>query len=341
MIRAAVVLSLLAAVPQGSKPAVASYPLKNGRNLVGEVVNVQGDTVTFRLHAYDGTTESSRSLGEFTPAAVCAIRGAACADTFEEHFALAKFAAQNDMLEAAGREAVRAKQAALKGSDGAAQVKQLEKWAADVLEDRFHEALAANDVAKARHYMQVLFTRVPDGKTEGQRNRMIQELQNASAGPRPNAGGAPGAGPAGGPPNPQLQQARDLLADAMRQSQQASAMGGNYQGARQKFDSAINQFQAAARAARSIQSSATDPATRQAAGSLLEQIMQQGIQTVVEASHHIMQAGDYPKAQEYANRILQIDPNNPQALALQRDIQSSTTNPGFRWGFGWGWDVIR
>jgi len=332
----ALVLSWLVA-PQ-DKPAV-SYTLKTGQSLTGNVVKLDGDEVTLRIKIFDGFAETTRKLGDFTPRSACNIQSATLrADSFDDHFKLAKYAVENGVLDVAGTEAGIAKQIADK-TPGGPQVAELHKWAADTLEKLFHDAVAKGDVPKADHFLKVLMTRVPEQRTDAQKNAMLGELDRAEQKKQDELADQKKAkveAAAAKEQERQLAPIRKELEEGKKLAGEGLVQAGSTGTALNKLDDAITHYRTAWKATEKLQkSSSTDAALKKEAGNLAEQILENGINAGLSAAHLLTARSDYQKASEYVNKILALDPDNDEAKDLRRTIELASSSSG--WGWGWGY----
>ncbi|MGH3115150.1 MAG: hypothetical protein ACRDOP_16940, partial [Gaiellaceae bacterium] len=102
--------SLLALAPPA---APRTYALKDGKELLAEVLRVDGNRVALKVHVETGTVEVTRPIEDFVPhSAFNILRTAVAPNDIAAHVKLAEFAVENGLIDAARRELRRAREIA-------------------------------------------------------------------------------------------------------------------------------------------------------------------------------------------------------------------------------------
>jgi tetratricopeptide (TPR) repeat protein len=338
MINTFLVLLALALPVQQEKPT--SFMLKSKEVLNGSIVAVQGEKVRLQIAVMGGTAEITRNLSDFTPTSAYLIRASQIkADSFADHFELAKFCVANGVVKLAGKECRAARDIAEKANDGGAQRKQLASWVADTLESLFKKAVADGDRTEAQRLLTLLNTHVPDERTDAQREALADMLEAAEQKvvedrKKERAAKASAA----------EQKDRDKKLDAIykqietgeKSQRDATANSGKTGQATNKYETAFNSYKSAWQAAQALLKANKDEDwVKEAVGDIGQRLHKNAVATCLGAASALTVQSDYRNALEWANKILTFDPDNGEAKDMIRHIQLCQASASGGWGLGW------
>src|SRR5687768_6373819 len=144
---AAIALSVLGAFQDSATIFVET---KDGQSAKAQVLSLTGSKAKLKVYALVGEITMTRDLADFVPESAFMIEVRATdPKTFEQHFALAKRAAELDLLPQAGHQVRSAAKLAGTGPEGEKKTKELRSWAAGELERFLKDAVAAGDLEHA------------------------------------------------------------------------------------------------------------------------------------------------------------------------------------------------
>jgi hypothetical protein len=318
--------------------------LKDGRTGNVEVLAVEAGTAKLRVYGLGGHMVVKRPLDDFTPQSAFDIESAvANATTFEQHFGLAKRAAELGLLRSAGKEA-RAAITAVEGKPEAeAKTAEVRAWAADALEKQLRQAVTQGDLRGAQQMLKLLATRLADQRTEEQlaqlaaqvegmrksaearrqaeRQIKLDEKQRAAIAKKLE------------PIHARVAAGDELVRKAMTQASQTSA-------AARACNEAINQYKAAWKATEKlVKDFPDDPEVQREAAELGERLHSSAIDAALLAANMLTVQGDYKGALDWTGKVLAFDPGNAEAKDMMQTIQVSSAAASGEWA--WGWRAVR
>lgn len=310
-----------------------TYALKSGQVLTGNVVRVEGETVTLKVTMFGGTAEIQRKLDDFTNDTAYLIASAAGKDTPDDHLRLAQFAAGMQMKNAARKE-FRAAYALAEAAKDEPKMKEIEKVAADVVERAFKLALEKGNLTQAKEFLEILVVRLYDQRTDAQRESLVAMLDAATekvAAARKAAEEARIEKQAAADMARLLKPIDKKLAEA-HQANNDGLVAKNRGTAHQNYDNAIEAYREAYRGIISLQKNQPNNRPMQdKLSSMLVQLLDDGIDTCMNAASLLMTQTDFNGAQKYVNLALTVDPKNQKALEMRQEIQQAAATSGRRW----------
>src|SRR5262245_42540641 len=165
----ATLLSTLLGWACAQDPTPVTVTTKTGKTVRLQVLSVANGKAKVKIFAFGGEVTMERDLSVLTPESQFLVETrAANPKTFEQHFVLAKRAAELELLPQAGQQARLAVKAAGDGPDAESSRKLLRAWAADALEKMIGNAVADDDLERAEDCLEILTSRLADQRTEEQ-----------------------------------------------------------------------------------------------------------------------------------------------------------------------------
>ena len=337
---AAIAVSVLGAFQDSATVFVET---KDGQSAKAQVLSLSGGKAKLKVYALVGEITMTRDLDDFVPESAFMIEVRATdPKTFEQHFALAKRAAELDLLPQAANQVRSAAKLAGTGPEGEKKTKELRSWAADQLERFVKAAVAAGDVEHAQHCLGLLTTRLPEERTEEQLAALaasVDELRASAA------------------------RKKDAARAEKLSKEQAAALEKSFEPIRSKsakgdkeLSKAISQSKDTAASARSCESAVAaykdafqqaqelskkleeDPAAQQELTSLVDHIVSSALRAAMHAANVLVLQSDYKSATDWVNRILKFDPDNEEAKEMLKTIQLASAagadRDDYRYG-GW------
>ena len=325
-------------------PGLVSLQLKTKETLHAKVLDVQGDKVTLRISMMGGEGTVKRKIADFTPEAQMTVYAAANkADTADAHWALAKQAANLDLIKEAGRELRAAVKAAEKEADGKAKITEIEKWAAERVSKLFDKAIADKDLEAARHYLKILATRLADHVDEEKlaqhfdrlqaAERTVQEDQDKTAEQAVREASANVRTKEFAPIYKQVEAGDKHAREGLKNARKTVAAVNCH-------EKAIDSYRSAWKATQKLlEENEGKDAIHEEASRLANRIRNSAIQSALHAANALVLQSNYREATEWAGKILAVDPMNAEAKEMMRTIQLADAAASGEWR--WGWQVAR
>jgi hypothetical protein len=329
----------LALAAQDSKPI--HVKTKAGKEASVQVLGLEGTKAHLKVFAMGGEVTLKRDLSEFTPESAFLIEMRATnPTTFEQHFGLAKKAAEMGLLPQAGGQARAAAKAAGEGPAGDAKELELRSWAAGALEKFIAVAIAAGDVETARDGLTILTTRLADQRTDEQLAKISASVEMLSQSVATKHASDRAA---------KRDAARRADLDKKLETIRATAekgdkaLAGAYSDARKtaqavkSVEQAIDHYKSAFNKAKELaEANPNDSELATEVAALCDQMADSAIRGALHAASLLTTQSDYNGATEWCNRILKFDPENAEATAMLQTIQIASAEAGSRdWRYGW------
>lgn len=332
-------LLLLPLAPQGGAPAdLQEFKCTDGQSHVGTVVSLDQGKVKLRVSILGGSMVITRKLDEFEPASAFRIQLAANPPKdFDEHFAMAKKAAELGLRTAAGAQA-RLAVAKVKGTpDYEAKHKLVRAWAADALEKMVRDAVAAGDLPTAKASIELLTTRFGDQRTEEQLDAIATLVEGLGDKKKADEAAKRQARLDAKqremiernlkPIEKNVAQGTKLYNDAVRKTQT---------GASSKLcEQAIAEFRKAYNALKDlVEKNPDDEHLAAAAATLGKEMHDTAIRAALHAANMLCVQTDYKGALEWTQKVIAFDPDNAEAKEMMKAIQAAQAD-GDDWRWGW------
>jgi hypothetical protein len=332
-------IALVALLAQSSEPF--SVRRTNGQISEVEVLALEGNLATLKMSVLEGSMQTRRRLSDFEPRSAFRIAQVGIqADSFEEHFELAKIAAEFRLPDRVGDQAQAAIESAAEFEDAEAKALAVRAWAADLLERWVTEAVDGGDHRSAEEYLKLLATRLPDQRTEEQLDALVGKvdaLEVAAEARRQDDRQARLDDRARADLERQLRPIRRnietgdrRLRDAIAQSRRTSRSVG-------LASQAIDAYRSAWTTAEALR--AEHPENDEL-GLEIEDIAghihDHGIQAALHAANMLTIQTDFRGAMDWVTKVMEFDPGNAEAQEMLRTIQlEDASSSDFVWR-GWG-----
>jgi len=329
-----------ALLPQDPAPATLALRTTSGETINAQLLDCAGEKVKLKVFVMGGSMTVTNQLDDFEPASVFALElQAKKPKTYEDHFAMAKRAAQLHLLPQAGAQC----RAAIKAAEGAADLPQkrtaLRAWAADAIEQAIREAIAANNLPMARNALKLLTTRLADQRSEEQIDAVTKTVealtdqqeaikaqkQQARLDEKARASIEQRMKPI----QKDMQQGDKYLGDAIRKSRSTAASA-------KLCDQAIDAYKRSYKALQDLVAKYPDDGDLSgSASSLVAHMHDQAIRAGLHAANMLTVQSDFKGAMEWAQRILAFEPENAEAKEMVRTIQMASAEASGDWDWRW------
>ena len=332
------VSSTTARAQEDAKTIAVQY--KNGTNARVQVLGMEGDKVTLRILVFSGSMELKKRLSDFEPESGFRVEVEATKPTtYEAHLALAKKAAELQLLQPAGAQA-RAAVAAVAGkSDEEAKTQAVRAWGADTLEGWLHEAVRKEDLRDSEHFLKLLSTRLSDQRTEAQLDVLAGEVsglrqkardwRKAERQAKLDARARKAIDRKLEPIRGNSDRGDKLYRQAIAKSRQTTQSAN-------LAEKAIASYRKAWRALESLQKkNKNDDYLAKEAEGIASHIRENAIQSALHTANMLCVRSDYKGALGWTAKILAFDPGNAEAKQLVQTIQIASAADS-EWGWGWG-----
>ncbi len=340
MSTAVLALPLVLLLPHAQDPETMSVHWKDNRTGNVQVMGVEGDKVRLKMFIMGGSTVITSPLADFTPESAFAIELAAAQPaTFDAHFALAKKAGELHLVPQAGKQA-RAAVASLKDDPQAkAKESEVRAWAAGALERVLAEAVAAQNLPAAKHYLKLITTRLADQRSEQQLDALaasVNALEGKQAATKQAERQAKLDAKAKAEVERRLKPIQDKITAADKLLHEAFVKSGNTSAAARSCEKAVESYKASWKATQSLAEQYPDDADLQnEVVAIGEHLHDHAIRAALQAANSLTIQGDYRNAMDWANRILAFEPTNAEAKEMVRTIQLASASASGDWAWGW------
>ncbi len=312
---------------------------KDGKAVSGALLSVEGDVVKLRVHLLGGSAVSTHHLSDFEPASAWRIGMAANPPKdFEGHFAMARAAAAAGLLKQAGREA----EAALTSTPSDLRQQreaELHAWAADALEQEIQKALKDGDLTEAQHCLKLLTTRLADQRSEEQLHAIAEQVEaveqqrkdarHAAHDQRADERQRRAVDRHLKPIQKEIEKADKYYGDAVRKSRSTAQSA-------KLCDRAVKDYTKAWKATNKLTGEYPDDHhLAMVAAEMTHHIHDNALRAALHAANMLTNQSDYKGAMEWAQRILQLEPDNKEAKEMVKTIQLAEAEASGQWRWGW------
>ncbi|HEX5052514.1 MAG TPA: hypothetical protein VFZ65_12125 [Planctomycetota bacterium] len=314
--------------------------MKDGRTERIQPLELNGDKARFRVFVLGGEMVVTRKLSDFSPDSAFRFEVATRKpDSFEDHFDMAKKAADLDLLPPAGAQARQAIEKVKGTPEEAANTAKVRAWAADTLETKLRAAIAAADLAKAKQLLKLLTTRLSDQRTEESLAALAESVdglsQKAAEGERVSRQEKLDA------------KARDAIEKRLKPIYERIEKGDKYQTAgisqsrktvqaTRQCEQSIDAYKAAWKATQELaEKYPDDEELAKEVAAIGSRLQTSAIRSALHAANMLVVQSDYKGAMDWTGRVLRFDPDNAEAQAMVRTIQVAEAAASSQWGWGW------
>jgi tetratricopeptide (TPR) repeat protein len=323
-------------------PAPISVTTKDGRSQTVQVLSLANGKAKLKVTQIVGEMTVTRALDDFIPESVFMIEVRATdPKTFEQHFALAKRAAELDLLPQAGNQARKARKAAGSGADAAAKTKELQAWAANELERMIGAAVAAKDAEKASHCLEILTTRLPEERTEEQLTKLteaVDALREQAAAKKATDQAAKRTKDQQTALQKKLEPIQQKSAKGDKELSRAIAQSKSTSTSVSACESAVAAYKDAWKQAQEVlKQSGDDADAQEEIAAITDHVAASAIDAALHAANMLVAQSDYKSATDWVNRILKFDPDNEEAKEMLTTIQLASAAASDKDDYRWGW----
>jgi hypothetical protein len=330
-------VALLGATDLPQEPEAMTVAFTDGRTERVQVLGLDGDTARLKLFMFGGEMQVKRRLADLAPESRFRVElEATKPQSFEDHFKMAKKAADLGLLSSAGTEA-RAAVETLEGKpDAAAKTAEVRSWAAGAIEAMLTNAIAADDIQRAEHLVKILATRLADQRSEEQLAAWADKIDAMRTGRVAKKDAERRAKMDQKQKDDIEKRLKPIYAkiEAGDKAQRdAVAKSRNTSQSAQLAERAIDSYRAAWKDAQSLlEKYSDDQQLVQEVEGIGRRLHDDAIRAALHAANVLTVQSDYKGALDWTTRILKLDPSNDEAKQMQRVIQLSQAAS---WGWGW------
>jgi len=286
-----------------------------------------------------GSVTTTKSLELFTPMSRMRIVEAVTdLGSFEGRLALAQRAAGWRLLEPAGRHAQAAIDLAAAREDGTELIAGVRKWAADALEAAIVRSVREGELEYAQHCLKLLTTRLASERSEERLDALAGAVEGLEAELRAARLEARQKGREAAKVRAlakQLEAVEERLALGDRRLRDAIAASRTTVKSARLAEDAIAAYRAAWKAAEALLvKTPADLALAEEVALVGERAMAQMVRASLHVSSVLTVQSDYKGALAWTDRVLEVEPENAEALELRRTIQTAATACD-AWCWGW------
>jgi len=334
--------TFVAALITAQDPAPISVTTKEGKSATVQVVSLANGKVKLKITQIVGEMTVTRSLDDFEPLSAFMIEVRATdPKSYDQHFALAKRAAEFDLLPQAGHQLRQAKKAAGSGADAETKVKALKAWAAGELERMVGVAVAAHDLEKAARCLDILATRLPEERTEEQLAKLaesVNALREQEADVRAAQAAAKRTKDQQTALQKKLEPIKSKNAKGDKELSRAISQSSNTVASVKSCESAVAAYKDAWKQAQEVLKQSEDDAEAQEEiAALTDHAADRAIAAALHAANMLVTQSDYSAATEWVNKILKFDPDNAEAKEMLTTIQLASAAASDRDDYRFGW----
>jgi hypothetical protein len=340
---ALLVLLLPVSDPLCQDPQSIQVRMKDGQFDRIVPLSLTGDTARYRVFVLGEEMTVTRKLSEFTPLGAFQFEEFVTAPkSFEDHFGLAKKAAQLGLLPQVGAAARRAVAAVQGTPEAGTRTTEVRAWAAGTLETWVRAAVTAKDLAAARHSLGLLTTRLSDQRTEEQLELLanqVDELAQVAATAKDAERQAKLDAKARDSMQRRLRPIMDRIAQGDRLQKQGMSQSRQVTKSANLCAQSIDAYKAAWKALHDLMKDNEGNAdlTEQLAA-IGTRVHDSGIRSALHAANMLCVRSDYKGATEWTTKVLAFDPDNAEAKELARTIQIAAADSSDDWG--WQWHIV-
>jgi len=314
----------------------------DGKVMQVEVLGIEGKRARLKMFIFDGEATLLRNLSEYTPESAFLIeRAAANPVSFEDHFALAKRAGELSLIPQAGSSARLAVKVAATGADGEAKKKQVQAWAADVLERVIGEAVAAGDLDRASDCLDLLTTRLPEQRTEEQLEKIAESVAVLREGVESKEAAEREAKldeKAKADLAKKLEPIKKKSASGDKKLTKALAQSSSTAASARGCDSAVDDYKAAWKLTQELlKAHADDEAVQTSLAPIADHLVASALRAAMHAASVLTLQSDFKNAMEWVDRVLKFDPGNSEATAMKATIEAASAEAADRDDYRYAW----
>ena len=307
-------------------PAPIFLEMKDGRSASAQVLGLADGKAKLKVHALEGEITMTRPLDDFVPESAFMIEVRATnPKTFEQHFALAKRAAELDLLPQAGNQVRSAAKLASTGPDGEKKTKELASWAAGELERFINAAVAAGDLKQADHCLGLLTTRLPEERTEEQLAALaasVDTLRTQAAEKKSAERAEKLTKDQQAALEKSFEPIRSKSAKGDKELSKAIAQSKNTAASAKACENAVAAYKDAFEQAQQLSKKVEDDAAaQQELTTLVDHMVDSALRAAFHAANVLVLQSDYKAATDWVNRILKFQPDNEEAKEMLKTIQ--------------------
>jgi tetratricopeptide (TPR) repeat protein len=342
--KTALLASLFSLLPQ-QDPKTLSLIYQNGEHCNAQVLALDGDAVKLKLLVVGGHMQVKRRLADFTPASAFLIQMEAAQPTgFDQHFAMAKRAAELGLVPQAGKEARAAIESVTDANEAEAKRGEVRRWAADALENLLRQAIGDGRTKEAQHYLKLLSTRLPDLRTEDQLQvlgDMVAALVDQDRRKVQSARQAKLDAKVRQEIERKLKPIEKHIADGDKSYAEAVRKSSKTVASARLCDQAVDHYRTAFKSLQALlEKFPEDEELARDAETMVGHLHDNAIRAALHAANMLTVQSDYKGAMEWANRILAFEPDNAEAKEMVRTIQIAAAAASNDWRWGWGMPVV-
>ncbi len=330
---ASVILSfVLSAKAQDKQPQ--DFRMNSGQVVHGFVLTLTDSHVQLRASIFGDEVTLTRMLSEFTNSSRLAIAATQVPlDSYDGQFQLAKLAMTLGDVADAGTHARLAVKSVAGKADQAAKVLAVKQWAAAALVAQFNKEVAENHPLTAHDYLAILSTKFMDEVSPEDLVKMAERLHSAPD----RQLTTPSATNSNGLTQQENDHLNKELLSADQKFRDGLKLARNTVAAVKEYDASVQLYKHCWKELQSMLTKyAANPAALTALHNFSQHIVEGATNAALQAANALTMQSDYLGAMGWVNKILQFDPNNAQALAMQGTITGAQSNASGNNGWGWG-----
>ena len=334
------ILSLIAcallALPGAAPPR--TYALKDGKELLAEVLSVDGDRVNLKVHVETGTVEVTRPIADVVPhSAFNIMRTAVPPKDIAAHVKLAEFAIENGLVDAAKRTLTRARELADDQGIEPDLERRLVERAVRILDGLFRQMVKEGRIQDARFFLSQILSRRPSRLSDSQKQELVDLVEReveAQKSAKASAKQAQANEANSAKRDQTLEPLRKRLEKGKESHRRALMISDKGSQAINEFDQAIRSFDSVQKEGRAQMSrNPNDPALADEVQSLVAEAGQYRTSSLLAQASLQVTRGQFNQATKSVNSVLADDPENSQALAMRARIEIAA-NEDTGWGIG-------
>ncbi len=322
-----------------SSPESFRVSFKDGRQARVQVLDVEDGVAHLKVFALGGHAEVRRELDSLQPRSAFEVeRAASEASTFEEHFALAQKAMNYGLVVSAGQHLETALSLIPDHPQLTAKEREVRVWAANELKQLTAQAIEQNDTRRASNLLEILTTRFAEHADQERLEDLacgVDHLRHQSEfDSQESIHSVAASSSEARDIQKRSEQVRELTERGDERLRRAYAVSASTRESERLSRQAIEDYESAWKLVQELASDYPDHGQLQ--GMVLD-LGQRYEADVIRASLHaasvLTTQTDYPGAEEWVRKVLQIDPENVNAKEMLRHIQLANAAA---WPWRWG-----
>ncbi len=340
---ATVVAALGPSTTEGSK--ILNVRFVGGEFARVQVLELDDDRVKLRVLADESSMQVERKLADFDPHSAFRIElQARDPDSFEDHFSMARRAADLDLETAATEHAIHALGRLPDTPEAETRRKRLAFWATANLERWLERTIDAGDIEQSIRHLEVLSTRFSDHFPEERLDQLatrVLDLEQDRAAQRRAARQSRLDAQARRSIERRLAPIRRAVTRGDEFLRKAIASSRRVAESNRLATRAIKAYESAWRAAEKLQ--AKHPKNRplcREIESIANHVHQHEIQAALHAASVLTVRGDFVAAMDRVHDVLALDPTHDEAREMRRAIAIAGAAASAGFGLGQGPVVV-